>query len=162
MKTVSLRSIWWLSTLALVLTAGAVYAAEHREHPGRTHAEEHPAEHPGTAAITPDEIAKTITGFVTADSKLKGGYFVIYDAKKKEPLALTLVRIHKDKITKLSDDLSFVCADFRTPAGKMYDLDFYVSHPEGRNMHVSEITIHKEAGVPRYNWVKEGGKWIRK
>jgi hypothetical protein len=151
----------WLLVVAVVAVfamAGSAYAAEHPM--------EHPSEHPSAGgkapAVTADQIAATVNGLVWQDSKLKGGYFLIYDGKKKEVVALSLVRIHKDKISMLTPDKCFVCADFKTPAGKMYDLDFFVSHPGGRNLHVSEIMIHKEAGAARYNWVKQGGTWVRK
>jgi hypothetical protein len=155
MKSSIFRALWALAVLAL-LVVGAAYAAEHpSEHPKAG------AEHPAGATVTPDQIAGAVTDFLKADSKLHGGYFLFYDGKKKEPLALSLVRIHKDKITMLKDDLCFVCADFKTPQGKIYDLDFFVSHPEGKKPRASEISIHKEAGTPRYNWVKQGDKWVK-
>jgi len=35
--------------------------------------------------------------------------------------------------------------------GKLYDLDFFVESMHGQ-LKVTEISIHKEQGIPRYNW----------
>ncbi len=56
----------------------------------------------------------------------------------------------------------FVCADFTSPEGKKtYDLDFWVKG-EPRGLTVTDTTIHKEAGVPRYSWLEGADTWRRK
>ena len=132
---------------------------EHPEHPGREHpGKEHPTkEHPGKE-ISLDDLAKTIEDFVKMDSELKGGYFLIYDTATNKPLALKLQRVHKDRLSKVSENKYFACADFISSEGKLYDLDFFIGSMHDQ-LKVTEISIHKEQGVPRYNWVEEGGIW---
>ena len=62
---------------------------------------------------------------------------------------------------KTAEGTYFVCADFTTPEGKTYDLDFWVRQVDG-GLTIAETTIHKEEGRGRYNWFEEGGIWKRK
>jgi hypothetical protein len=136
---------------------------EHPEHPAKAGAAktEHP-EHPKAAAmpVTKEGMAEAITGYITKDTALKGGYFCVYDGKAKAPLALMLDKVHLDKLAKVSDGLYFACCDFKAADGKMYDLDFFMkSAPMG--LMVSEVAVHKEAGKPRYGWVEKEGVWSK-
>jgi uncharacterized protein involved in copper resistance len=148
---------------------------EHPEHPAKQDAaakKEHPAnkaaakaehpEHPNTGAaeVTKETMAEAITGYVGKDAALKGGYFCVYDTKANMPLALTLDKVHQDKLAKVSDGLFFACCDFKATNGTMYDLDFFMkSTPMG--LRVSEVAVHKESGKPRYGWVEKNGVWSK-
>jgi hypothetical protein len=147
--------------LAVVLVfsfAAGAFAQEHPEHPKQ----EHPKEHPKTsAAVTKEAMAEAIENYIKKDSALKGGYFTVYDAQAKAPLALTLDKVHQDKLAKVSDGLYFACSDFKATDGKMYDLDFFMKGADS-GLEVSEVMIHKEAGNPRYGWVEKDGVWTRK
>jgi hypothetical protein len=139
-------------------------AQEHPEHPNNHAAEhpEHPQEHPKAAVtVTKEMMAEAITGYINKDTALKGGYFCVYDAQAKAPLALKLDKVHQDKLAKVSEGLYFACSDFQATDGKMYDLDFFMK-PTDHGLEVSEVMIHKEAGKPRYGWVEENGVWKRK
>ena len=155
------RGIRWCCGLAIATTLGlfsaAVSAAEHPEHP------EHPKKQSKGkgAEVTKDAIAKAIRDYAQKDMGLKGGYFLVYDPEAKKPLALTLDRVHDDKLCQVSERLCFACADFKTPEGKVYDLDFFVKHTES-GLEVTEISIHKENGKPRYNWAEKDGVWSKK
>jgi len=157
------RVLTCLLTIAGVLMFGAVAFAQ--EHPAKQDAKkEHPAnsEHPKAAVmpVTNEMMAEAITGYITKDTALKGGYFCCYDGKAKMPLALTLDKVHQDKLAKVSDGLYFACCDFKAADGKMYDLDFFMkSTPMG--LMVSEVAVHKEAGKPRYGWVEKDGVWSK-
>jgi len=149
------RSGWRTAVLlvAVLAIAGWSYAAEH------------PAEHPTEAAapgITKDQLADAIRKYVKKDSKLKGGYFVVYDKKAQMPLALTLKKVHKDRLSTIGEGVYFVCADFETPAGKVYDLDIFMKGPDKDHLAVTKVLVHKEAGVERYTWYEEGGIWKKK
>ena len=165
---VQLRTFFTLA-IALLFTAGLAFAQEHpKEHPTekkKEHPTEHPKEHPtdvkATKKITKEALAEAITSFVSADSELKGGYFMVYDAVSKAPLLLTLTKVHEDKLALLSESLCFVCADFKEAGGKMYDLDFFVN-TDGGDLVVSEVMVHKQDGKPRYTWNEENGVWKRK
>ncbi|HDP99897.1 MAG TPA: hypothetical protein ENN22_12030 [bacterium] len=130
-------------------------------------AQEHPAEHPKDGAkgaavtVTKEALAEAIESYIKKDSALKGGYFTVYDAQAKAPLALTLDKVHQDKLAEVGDGLYFACSDFKATNGKMYDLDFFMKATD-TGLKVSEVMIHKEAGKPRYGWVEEGGVWKRK
>ncbi len=139
--------------MAAALLAGTAVRAEHpMDHPSGAHGEKH-------TAVTKDAIAKTVQGYIAADSALKGA-FLVYDKEKKGPLALTFKRVHDDKLCQISEKLCFACADFVAADGTPYDLDFFVAHGNGPDR-VSEISIHKVAGVARYDWAQRDGRWLK-
>lgn len=126
------------------------------------HPKEHPKEHPqDKAALNPETLAEEIEQYVNNESKLKGGYFLLYDEKSKTPLVLTLDKVHKDKLSKVGDDNYFACSDFKGTDGKNYDLDFFMKKSDS-GLIVTELTVHKVNGAPRYTWFEEEGLWKRK
>lgn len=150
-----------LSLLVLVFALFQVMDVLSAEHP------EHPVEKPkgeteATTGFNKEELAKSIGDYVKKDAKLKGGYFLVYDKKNKEALALELVLVHKDRLSKIAKDIYFACADFKTSKGKIYDLDIFMKGTEKGNLMVTEISVHKEAKKPRYTWYEEGGIWKKK
>ena len=159
--------------LAVLFMASVGFAQEHpTEHPTKTKKEhptkttsEHPKEHPtdatATKAVTKEALAVAITSFVNADSKLKGGFFMVYDPVSEAPLLLTLTKVHEDKLALLSETLFFVCADFKEASGKIYDLDFFMTSDDG-GLVVSEVIVHKQDNKPRYTWSEKDGVWSRK
>ena len=125
---------------------------------------EHPMDHPSgemkaESRVDKDAIARTIREYVEADTALKGGFFV-RDKAAGKTLALTLKRVHDDKLCQISEKLCFACADFVAADGTPYDLDFFVAHGNGPDR-VSEITVHKVAGVARYDWAQRDGRWLK-
>ena len=133
---------------------------------GWSMAAEHPAEHPEEHAasvtgpeISKEELADAIRDYVEKDSALKGGYFLVYDKKAGESLALSLVKVHEDRLSSIGHDVHFACADFKTPEGKVYDLDIFMKGHDKDHLAVTEVSVHKEAGVERYTWHEEGGVW---
>ena len=68
--------------------------------------------------------------------------------------------MHEDRLARVSENVYFACADFKAEDGKLYDLDFFMEYAKGA-FKPTEITIHKEEGKPRYNWVEEEGIWKR-
>jgi len=168
----SIAKAWNIAVVALaVLAIGSfTYAAEHPSEPLAEHpaggAAEHPAkgaaEHPTKASksnITKDELADAIEDYVEKDAALKGGHFLVYDAKAGKPLALKLQKVHKERLSSVGHDVYFACADFETPEGKVYDLDIFMKGPNKNHLVVTEISVHKEAGVERYTWFEHGGIW---
>jgi hypothetical protein len=53
-----------------------------------------------------------IEDFVSMDSSLKGGYFFLYDPKSEQVLKLHLDKVHRERVSKMGNDLYFACADF--------------------------------------------------
>lgn len=135
-----------------------ILAGEHPggEHPGGTaeHAGK-PAEHPGkkAAQYTARDIKDALTSYVDKDVSLKGGYFLIYDAKNAKPWALTFSKIH-DPVRVINDKSYFACTDFKS--GKtVLDIDFWFE-PDGKGkLKLTEIKIHKDNGKPRYTFEKD-------
>lgn len=152
-----------LSAAVSMIGTTQVRAQEHPEHPTtkeKEHAEhpEHPEE---TIKIDVETIGEAITSYVETDSKLKGGYFFVYDPASKTPLQLTLTKVHKERLSQVGENLFFACSDFSAASGKEFDLDFFMKEDEGRLV-VTEVMIHKEDGNPRYTWYQEGDVWKRK
>lgn len=130
------------------------------------HSTEHPAEHPKesvqTAAITKDELADAIEAYIKKESASHGGYFVAYDEKAGEDLRLSLDRVHRKRLSKVGKGLYFACADFKTPEGKIYDLDVFMTGVDKDNLAFSKFSIHKEAGKERYTWYEQSGVWMKR
>ncbi len=89
MKRITKLSTFALAAALLLMIAGGAVA----EHPT-----EHPKEHPSSKAkMSLDMLAKGIEDFIAADAALKGGWFTIWDEKAQAPLALELVKVHKEE-----------------------------------------------------------------
>jgi len=126
-------------------------------------------EHPEEGSEHPDEekplsiegVAQFLENEVAARSAKGNGWMEVRDEKTGNLLKLKMVRIHRERLAKTADGVYFVCADFETSEGKLYDLDFWVMEKD-HNLAITDTTIHKEAGQPRYLWVESEGIWTRK
>ena len=92
------------------------------------------------------------------DSKLKGGYFLVYDTVDKKPLQLQLLKVHKDKLAALGDGVYFACSDMKAADGTLYDLDFFMKQTDN-GFETTEVSVHKKSGKPRYGWKEADGIW---
>jgi hypothetical protein len=127
--------------------------------------DEHPSEHPskeGAAELTKDELADAIEVYIEDTSAKQEGKFTAFDPKTGTTLELTLDKVHRERLSKVGDDLYFACADFKTPQGKVYDLDVFMKGSSKDDLTFTEFTIHKEEGKERYTWYEEEGVWLRK
>ena len=139
--------------LLLLITLALLFS----EHP------EHPSEHPTTKneyQLTIAELAISIENYIENDMNLKGGFFV-YDKNNKEILDLTLMKIHKERLSNIGGDIYFACADFNASNGKIYDLDIFMAGKSADNLDVTEINVHKENGKARYLWENQRGIWVK-
>ena len=128
--------------------------------PQMPQAQEHP-EHPkdkASSEMTLDALADAITGYIDEDSKLKGGYFLVFDTVDKEPLQLVLIKVYKDKLAALGEGVYFACTDMKAADGTVYDLDFFMKETDA-GIETTEIAVHKKSGKPRYTWKEENGIW---
>jgi len=164
----SKRGYWYSLVLIvlLVLTSGLAGAQPQQQQQRR---QQRPAGRRGAApnrqagqAVTKEELTNMVKRFVERQATLQGGEFVYYDQETKKPLVLTLEKVHEDRLAKTSENSYFVCADFKNPEGKLYDLDFFMVGEGHRRPRVSEITIHKADGKERYLWVENNGIWEKK
>jgi len=142
-------------SVALFFTpATAVLAQEHPEHPKKQ------AEHPkkgGEKEVTTAEISAGIKKHIDSETKKSsdGKFHTTHEGKD---LALTLVKVHDDRLSSLGSGKYFACVDMRVTDGTTYDIDFFLTGKPG-SMKVTETSVHKVNGKPLYNWKEEGGVW---
>ena len=148
--------------------------AEHPEHPAEEgeHSDEeaehpeHPAEESDQTQVQPqrevgladisDGIKKHIVEL--SSQSTDGMFHADYDGVD---LALTLVKVHDEKLAILGSGAYFACTDLKTTDGSIYDLDFFLTGEAG-NMKVTETTVHKDNGKPLYGWKqRDDGVWIK-
>jgi hypothetical protein len=129
---------------------------------------EHPAEHahsPPTGRPSPliskDDLADAIERYVKHESALKGGFFLVYDKVTGRTLQFTLEGVHRERLAHVGEGTYFACVDFKTPEGKVYDLDIFMKGPSKDKLEVTEISIHKEGGKERYRWAERDGVWSK-
>ncbi len=101
---------------------------------------------------------KAITEYIDEDSKLKGGYFLVYDTVDKKPLQLQLLKVHEAKLATLGNGVYFACTDMKAASGTVYDLDFFMKQTD-KGIETTEVTVHKKSGKPRYAWKEVDGIW---
>jgi hypothetical protein len=128
-------------------------------------AQEHPSEHPkkmGSAVkpISTTELDKAIKDLIAEKAKANGGKLAVKDDVLSKTWQLDLVRVHTDKLTQLDDKTYFACVDFKAEDGAMVDVDFYLKNDDGK-LSLSDTTIHKVNGKPRFNYQKKGDYWER-
>ncbi len=148
-----MKSALAVITLALFALGPGALAQEHPEHPEK---KEHPAA--AEQKMSLDELADAITGYIEHDAKLKGGWFLVYDAVDKKPLMLQLDKVHRDHLSSLGEGVYFACSDMKSSDGALYDLDFFMKKNE-HGIETTEVAIHKKAGKARYDWKEENGIW---
>lgn len=144
-----------LLPIALVLFAGGtVLAQEHPEHPKES-TNKDTAKH----VYTMDELEKAITNEITTAQKKDGSYH-IKDAKLDKTWDLTLDHVHKERLARVDPTTYFACTDFKSADNHTVDVDFFMKD-DGHKLVLSEATLHKVDGQPRYNWQEKDGYWVR-
>jgi hypothetical protein len=105
------------------------------------------------------DIQDAIEAHVREQTHRGGGVFQLPDGE--ETLDLKLVRVHTEYLAHLAPGRNFACVDLATAGGDVYDVDFFLDGEAGA-MSVSETTIHKFNGQPRYVWEQLRDKtWVR-
>ncbi len=149
--------------VALIGGTMTACAQEHPEHP-QEHPAEHPSEHPQAKKpeVTKEALAEAIANYIDEESAKTDGYYLFHDPKENKDLYLKLDRVHKERLSRLSEDVYFACADFKEKGGTMYDLDFFMKGASADDLTFDEVYLHKKAGKERYVWVEKEGFWQRK
>ena len=111
----------------------------------------------GTHEVSKETLAKVIEDHAAQ----QGASFKFTHPDTKKGLSLTLIKVHKDRLSKVAENRYFACSDFKEAGGTVYDLDFWVN-ASGGQLTVTKTMLHKEAGKPRYTWHQEGGVWKQK
>ncbi len=148
-----------LVAVSLLLAVGLRAQQEHpkQEHPKKEHpAKEHPAAKPASTA----DIEKAIWKHIDVTSKANNGKFPVKDDVLNKTWALTLDRVHSDKLTALDKDNYFACVDFKADDGTKVDVDFFLKSKSDK-LEVTDTSVHKINGVARYNYQQEGDFWKR-
>jgi hypothetical protein len=156
--------------LAYGISPSAVRAQEHprqehprQEHPKKEHPKkEHPAKQPSDPARKPtlDELDAAIRQQIAEKAKATGGKFQVKDDVLNKTWSLELVRVHKEKLTPLSDTRYFACVDFNADDGTKVDVDFYMDYKDGK-FSLADTTVHKINGKARFDYQQNGDLWER-
>jgi uncharacterized protein involved in copper resistance len=142
-------------------------AEQSQEHPSETvEGQEHPAEQPqehemmlSTQVVNKDNLEDAIRRYIAAETAKGEGSFLFVDDKTGETLKLVIKKVHDERLAALGDNTFFACADFKTPDGKVYDLDIFMKGKTVNDLAPMEVTVHKEEGVERYTWAEVEGIW---
>ena len=128
--------------------------AEHPKQQEQPKAQEHPAK-----KMTTEDIDGAITAHI-ADMSKADGMFHVKDNVLNKTWNLSLVKVHKDKLTALDSDDYFACVDFKADDGTAVDVDFFLKN-EGGKLVVTDTTVHKINGQARYMYEEKDGFWHR-
>ncbi len=126
---------------------------EHPEHP--TESKEKPAH-----SYTMDELANAITSDIEAVQKKNDGWYSMKDEQAKTTLKMKLDHVHRERLAQIDPKTYFACTDFKTDDGHTIDVDFFMKD-DGKKLVMSDSSIHKVDGKPRYNWKEKDGFWVR-
>lgn len=109
--------------------------------------------------LTREDVAVGIKKHIEDQTRKGRGKFRLKDGDRD--LALTLVKVHNDKLAVLENELCFACVDMKADDGTIYDIDFFLSG-DVESLKVTETILHKVNRNPRYGWEKNSeGKWVR-
>lgn len=137
-------------------TSAGLLIAKPQEHP-----QEHPKkEHPTSKPVSTATLEKAIKQQIAEKANANGGKLPVEDPVLKKTWQLELVRVHTDKLTQLDDKTYFACVDFKADDGTLVDVDFYMKNENGK-LALSDTTVHKINGKPRFNYEKKGNFWER-
>lgn len=152
------KSEKWFRTVCQSVVALWVAALVCVWNPSVGYAQEHPAE--SKSNVTLEDVAIYIESYVRDHSK--GGVFLVMDKSANKNLSLQLDKVHRERLSKIGPDMFFVCADFKSIDGKLYDLDFFVQGISKKTLRVLEdkTSVHKENGKERYTWTFNAKKGI--
>ena len=143
----------WLKTIPVIFVVCALLTGCK---PSRDEQQSEPE--PVLNVVTAD-IQAGIEKHIAEQTRLGEGYFNIPFEDKI--LKLKLVRVHTEYLANLGPRRHFACVDLASTDGDVYDVDFFLEGDPG-DMTVTETTVHKFNGQPRYVWKQKRDKtWHR-
>ena len=122
-----------------------------------------PDPHPELAHLTEvsaESLAQSITNYVQTETARRGGAFPVNDPEQPTSLELTLMTVHRERVSQLADGRYFACADFKGRDGHTYDVDIFMRR-DSTGLTPTEVIVHKQDGKPRFDWVERDGKWLQ-
>ncbi|MGA7615772.1 MAG: hypothetical protein WBX15_11405 [Thermoanaerobaculia bacterium] len=145
------RLICALLFAALCVTP--VVAQEHPEHP--THGKD-----AGKAKPVDVNALETAIQKIVADQS-HDGWYGLKDDQTNQTRELQLVKVHKDRLSRVAPKTYFACVDMKQKDGTMVDVDFFLDETD-HGLTMKDETVHKIDGKARYDWKeKEDGTWER-
>ncbi len=102
--------------------------------------------------LSAGDVRNAVSAYVERDMKLKGGFFLIYDAKYKRVWKLYEPRIG-DTIRLLDKSTGVACViatSGKSSTSRVLDVDLFVSRSDEGEPVVSEIRVHKSDNRERY------------
>ena len=133
--------------IALFAT-GVALAQEHPEHPTNKKA--------AKKGYTVDDLDKAIRAAIA--SKETNGIYQLKDGDKTWDLKLD--KVHRERLARVDETTYFACTDFKSADNHTVDVDFFMKD-DGEKLVMSDATLHKVDGQPRYNWQEKDGYWVR-
>jgi hypothetical protein len=96
---------------AIVLSSLSIncYSGEHPEHPTGKKKE---------AKLNKEQLADAIETYIQKEAAANDGNFPIADEKTGEKLMMKLVKVHRERLSKVGADEYFACVDFKSDKGK--------------------------------------------
>ena len=141
---------------SLPIAEGGAFALFSPSAPKREGAEK---VNPVGTVVTAD-IQAAIERHVEEQVLVGGGTFAL--AFGDQQLRLKLVRVHTEYLSSLGPTRQFACVDLADVSGDVYDVDFFLQGGVSATMKVTETTVHKVNGQPRYAWDQGAdGTWRR-
>ena len=135
------------------------------EHPddGSGGGSEHPNESSKSQSMTIEQFADAAKAHIEKKAKKHDGHFMVKDQKTGEKLKLELEKVHRKRLSHLGDNRYFVCANFTSQDGTLYDVDIFMEGTKKSNLEeAGKPKVHKVEGEPRFTYHKVDGVWKRK
>jgi hypothetical protein len=137
-----------------LLCAFAAFAQEHPEHPANKQAKK--TDH----VYSMDELEKAIVADINAKTTKDGGAYKMEDKEANKTWSLKLDHVHKERLARLDAKTYFACTDFKSDDKHTVDVDFFMKD-DGEKLVMTDASIHKIDGQPRYNWKEKDGYWVK-
>jgi hypothetical protein len=128
--------------------AGMAVAQEHPEHPTNKKAEK--------KGYTVDDLDKAIRQAIA--EKETNGVYQLKDGDKTWDLKLD--KVHRERLSRIDENTYFACTDFQSSDKHTVDVDFFMKDDDGKLV-MTDATLHKVDGQPRYNWKEQDGYWVK-
>ncbi|HKS22896.1 MAG TPA: hypothetical protein VJZ76_08885 [Thermoanaerobaculia bacterium] len=134
--------------IAAALACGTALAQEHPEHPTNKKA--------AKKGYTVDDLDKAIRAAIA--KKETNGVYQLKDRDKTWKLKLD--KVHRERLARTDENTYFACTDFKSADHHTVDVDFFMKD-DGEKLVMTDATLHKVDGKPRYNWKEKKGYWER-
>jgi hypothetical protein len=137
--------------------------SEHPDDGGSGGGSEHPDESSKSQSMTIEQFADAAKAHIEKEAKKHDGHFMVKDQKTGKKLKLDLEKVHRKRLSHLGDNRYFVCANFTSQDGTLYDVDIFMEGTKKSNLEeAGKPKVHKVEGEPRFTYYQENGVWKRK